>query len=178
MTEDYSAHCDEFGGRHIVGHGSTWQPVGGRDQLHRFIDPQALFTAAHALYFAGRWTCDRPVDASRLWTALRDALGVLPGSATAAGMGESAKEVTVMLSVDSEEMRNMLNQVRQLGERVQGLLESNNREVERRRSIEGAARNLRAAQTAYMADRGNDELGKAVGAAAVELDHVLNGDDA
>lgn len=39
--------------------------------------------------------------------------------------------------------------------------------------IEQAAIELRAAQKAYMADRGNDELGAAVGAAAFNLDVEL-----
>lgn len=36
---------------------------------------------------------------------------------------------------------------------------------------------LREAQRRYIADRGNDELGKAVGAAAIELDIALAGED-
>lgn len=39
--------------------------------------------------------------------------------------------------------------------------------------LEAAARNLREAQKAYMADRGNENLGKAVGEAAAELDLIL-----
>ena len=39
----------------------------------------------------------------------------------------------------------------------------------------GAARALRLAQRAYMADRGNDELGAEVGAAAAALDAALDG---
>jgi hypothetical protein len=57
--------------------------------------------------------------------------------------------------------------------RITELLEANNREVFARREIATAARNLRAAQRAYLADRGNEELGKAVGTAAAELDRVL-----
>jgi len=36
-----------------------------------------------------------------------------------------------------------------------------------------AAKALRAAQRAYMADRGNEALGKAVGAAAAVLDEAI-----
>ena len=43
-------------------------------------------------------------------------------------------------------------------------------ELERLRK---AANALRDAQIAYMADRGNDELGKVVGQRAQELDEVL-----
>ena len=35
--------------------------------------------AVRAIYFAGYWHCDRPVDEVALWTALRDASGILPG---------------------------------------------------------------------------------------------------
>lgn len=38
------------------------------------------------LYFAGRWSCDRPVDEAKLWEALRDALELEKGSATRAGV--------------------------------------------------------------------------------------------
>lgn len=37
-----------------------------------------------------------------------------------------------------------------------------------------ATRQLREAQKAYMADRGNELLGKAVGAAAVQVDQILD----
>ena len=40
-------------------------------------------------------------------------------------------------------------------------------------SLEAAARKLRAAQKNYMANRGNQEAGKAVAVAAKELDQVL-----
>lgn len=39
----------------------------------------ALRSAAGAIYDAGYWTCDRPVDETALWEALRDALGRAPG---------------------------------------------------------------------------------------------------
>ena len=42
------------------------------------------------------------------------------------------------------------------------------------RELEGAAGRLRKAQRRYMADRGNDELGRAVGDRAKELDAVLS----
>lgn len=57
--------------------------------------------------------------------------------------------------------------------RVTELLRYNNEQVEQRRAIAGAARNLRQAQRAYLADRGNEELGRAVGEAAEALDAVL-----
>lgn len=47
-----------------------------------------LREAGRALYFAGRWSCDRPADEAALWIGLRDGLGLKPGSATAAGMGD------------------------------------------------------------------------------------------
>ena len=31
--------------------------------------------AANAIYDAGYWTCDRPVDDKKLWEELRDSLG-------------------------------------------------------------------------------------------------------
>jgi hypothetical protein len=44
--------------------------------------------AALALYFAGRWSCDKlpPDEQARLWEELRDALGLPEGSATKAGV--------------------------------------------------------------------------------------------
>jgi hypothetical protein len=44
-----------------------------------------LRTAATALYFAGKWSCHRPVDEAALWEALRDALNLEAGVATKAG---------------------------------------------------------------------------------------------
>lgn len=41
---------------------------------------EALKAAGVAIYMAGHWTCDRPVDDAALWTALRDALGLPPGN--------------------------------------------------------------------------------------------------
>ena len=40
-------------------------------------------------------------------------------------------------------------------------------------ALRGAAQALRAAQRAYMADRGNEMLGKAVGIAAADMDRAL-----
>ena len=49
---------------------------------------RALTSAAWRLYHAGHWTCDRPGwDETGLWTDLRDAAGIVPGTATALGMG-------------------------------------------------------------------------------------------
>lgn len=42
---------------------------------------ERLSRAATALYEAGHWHCDRPVDEIALWTELRDALGREPGGA-------------------------------------------------------------------------------------------------
>jgi hypothetical protein len=41
---------------------------------------QRLQGAALMLYRAGYWTCDRPVDEAAMWTELRDALGLEPGT--------------------------------------------------------------------------------------------------
>lgn len=48
-----------------------------------------LRKAALALYFAGRWSCHKPVDEAKLWEDLRDALGLPAGSATKAGTHEA-----------------------------------------------------------------------------------------
>lgn len=40
----------------------------------------AVSKAAEALYLAAHWSPDRDVDAVKLWTELRDALGLLPGT--------------------------------------------------------------------------------------------------
>jgi len=42
--------------------------------------PNPLLDAASALYDAGVWHCDRPVDEAGLWAALRDAMGREPGT--------------------------------------------------------------------------------------------------
>lgn len=42
---------------------------------------ERLSAAALAIYWAGHWTCDRPVAEDRLWIALRDALELPPGTA-------------------------------------------------------------------------------------------------
>jgi hypothetical protein len=44
-----------------------------------------LRTAGTALYFAGKWSCHRPVDEAALWEALRDALELEAGVSTSAG---------------------------------------------------------------------------------------------
>lgn len=50
---------------------------------------RALESAGRALYFAGRWSCENSdVDAAQLWTNLRDALQIEPGTATALGIGQ------------------------------------------------------------------------------------------
>jgi hypothetical protein len=42
-----------------------------------------LREAVHAIYYAGVWHCDRPVDERKLWTDLRDAAGFEPGQSPA-----------------------------------------------------------------------------------------------
>lgn len=53
-------------------------------------DSAVLEQAARELYFAGRWQLEGVADehSAELWAALRDALGLPPGSATAAGLGQ------------------------------------------------------------------------------------------
>lgn len=58
--------------------------------------------------------------------------------------------------------------------RVLELLNANNRELEKRRKLAAAARDLRMAQRVYMAARGNEALGQKVGEAAAVLDRVLD----
>ena len=41
---------------------------------------QKLKDALTNLYFAGRWTCDRPVPEADLWEAAREALELPPGA--------------------------------------------------------------------------------------------------
>jgi hypothetical protein len=136
-----------------------------------------LRAAGVDLYKAGRWNCDRPVDAAGLWTRFRDALGLAPGTATALGMNQQPSDVIPMSDEVREFIRNLFasyaTELKELRDRRDSLLEANTREVLARREVVNAARALRAAQRAYMADRGNEELGKAVGAAAAELDRVL-----
>ncbi len=38
-----------------------------------------VLEAVRAVYYAARWTADRPVDEEKLWTDLRDACGFEPG---------------------------------------------------------------------------------------------------
>jgi hypothetical protein len=42
-----------------------------------------LIEAVHDLYYAAVWHPDRPVDATALWTAVRDAAGFEPGQSPA-----------------------------------------------------------------------------------------------
>lgn len=50
----------------------------------------ALVVAGKALYFAGKWECPEiaPEVQSKLWDALRDALGIPVGGATEVGVGQ------------------------------------------------------------------------------------------
>ena len=58
-------------------------------------------------------------------------------------------------------------------ETIGNLLSQNESLSKRVTNLEAAARKLRAAQKNYMANRGNQEAGKAVAVAAKELDQVL-----
>jgi hypothetical protein len=51
-----------------------------------------LKSAALKLYLAGRWDCQTipPEQAAVLWEALRDALGLPAGTATAAGVAKES----------------------------------------------------------------------------------------
>jgi hypothetical protein len=51
-------------------------------------DGGALLAAVTALYYAAVWTADRPVDATALWTAVRDAAGFEPGQSPAPADGK------------------------------------------------------------------------------------------
>lgn len=57
----------------------------------------ALRQAAFDLYLAGRWDCASvpPETAAQLWEALRDALGLPVGTATAAGVASARTEPPV-----------------------------------------------------------------------------------
>ena len=64
---------------------------------------ERLRDAVKNLYMAGRWSCDRPCDEAALWTEVRDAAGIEPGTATAAGVGvapdrQSSDEVATLAS--------------------------------------------------------------------------------
>lgn len=41
---------------------------------------QELETLLKKLYYAGYWTCDRPVDEKSLWEEVRDTLGLPEGT--------------------------------------------------------------------------------------------------
>jgi hypothetical protein len=43
-------------------------------------DMEKLIEACFNIYYAGNWTCDRPVDEAKMWADLRDALGIPPGT--------------------------------------------------------------------------------------------------
>jgi hypothetical protein len=48
---------------------------------------ERLRKAVSEVYYAAHWTPDRPCDAVKLWTDLRDAAGLTPGNAPAAVNG-------------------------------------------------------------------------------------------
>jgi hypothetical protein len=58
---------------------------------------RALERAGRDLYFAGRWSCDRPADEAQLWEAMRDALQLPAGSATAVGLGVPTRKKLLIL---------------------------------------------------------------------------------
>jgi hypothetical protein len=58
-------------------------------------------------------------------------------------------------------------------EQLERVVREQNELVDRIWALESAARSLRNAQRAYMSNRGNQELGKAVAVAAKALDVVL-----
>jgi hypothetical protein len=62
--------------------GNSSIPYVFRGQDLTLITPASsdLERAALQLYYAGVWSCDRRVDEARLWTQLRDALGLKPGT--------------------------------------------------------------------------------------------------
>jgi hypothetical protein len=69
-----------------------WQEAAARWRDNYFAaltGTSALADAATALYMAGRWSAPgvSDVEAARLWTALRDAVGLPEGTATTAGIG-------------------------------------------------------------------------------------------
>ena len=43
------------------------------------IEHDKLVDAVRAVYYAAHWSADRPCDAQKLWTDLRDAAGFAPG---------------------------------------------------------------------------------------------------
>jgi|SRR6185436_2036188 len=67
----------------------AWQAGFARAAEAGKLDVETIALAARRLYFAGRWTADgvEDAEAAQLWERLRDALGLPPGSATAAGLG-------------------------------------------------------------------------------------------
>lgn len=74
-----------------------------------------------------------------------------------------------------EMMRESSAEVRKLREELQGALSAcgnYSKEIERLRTLVGLADDLRRAQQAYMADRGNNEKGRSVGVAADLYDRV------
>jgi hypothetical protein len=81
---DYLANRTEANGR-LVGEAAAELDVA----LEATWAPPGLFDAALALYLAGRWQCRElpPIEQARLWEELRDALGLLPGTATACEVG-------------------------------------------------------------------------------------------
>lgn len=72
---------------------------------------------------------------------------------------EQSKQVKEILSLANKDQI-------MLGIEITNLFVENNK-------LKEASINLRTAQKAYMADRGNESLGKAVGERAKELDKVL-----
>ena len=71
-AEDFSACGGKAGG--VLLADVRWKPAG------EVPDPITLREAVTRLYYAARWTADRPVDHKRLWEDVRDAAGLVPGN--------------------------------------------------------------------------------------------------
>jgi hypothetical protein len=67
---------------------------------------EPLVAAVRALYFAGYWHCDRPVDERSLWVAVRDAAGIEPGQ-TANTLGPDRTQQQQAGPVDAHESTRM-----------------------------------------------------------------------
>jgi hypothetical protein len=58
--------------------------------------------AVEAVYYAAHWSPDRECDAAKLWTGLRDAVGLTPGKSTEL-LGEPRDVLTLTVLVDASE---------------------------------------------------------------------------
>jgi len=60
--------------------------------LEKTVDVARLVRAVEAIYQAGHWHCDRPVDEYALWNELKRAAGVEHGTAPTPVRPEDAEE--------------------------------------------------------------------------------------